>query len=172
VDISHVTSHCLTLLLIEEVIDGLSGSASLRSLPPVATRNITILTVIAWVIMISINARLYIAKLNSSLLLTSRNTWSCSGFYKKLRNSESKLWHYIKKIIICKGFYPRRKSPRYSLDRRLGRPQNRSGRCGEEKHFSPAWNPTPAVQPVARRDSTDTRVIRMECTPLHNYYSL
>jgi hypothetical protein len=51
---------------------------------------------------------------------------------------------------------PKRKSPWYSLDRRLGGPQNRSGRCGEEKHFAPAGNPTPAVQPVARRDATDT----------------
>jgi hypothetical protein len=29
--------------------------------------------------------------------------------------------------------YPRGKSPRYPLDRRLGRPQSRSGRSGEEK---------------------------------------
>jgi hypothetical protein len=67
-----------------------------------------------------------------------------------------------KKIIIFKGFYPRRKSPRYSFDRRLGGPQNRSGRCGEEKHLAPAGNPTPAVQPLARRDATDTGVIGME----------
>jgi hypothetical protein len=58
------------------------------------------------------------------------------------------------------------------LDRRLGAPQNRSGRCGEEKHLAPAGNPTPVVQPVARRDATDTGVIRMECTPLHIYFSL
>jgi hypothetical protein len=53
---------------------------------------------------------------------------------------------------------PPEKSPRYSLDKRLGGPQNRSGRCGEEKHLAPAGNPTPAVQPVARRDATDTGV--------------
>jgi hypothetical protein len=29
--------------------------------------------------------------------------------------------------------YPRRKSPRYPSDKRLGGPQNRSGRCGGEK---------------------------------------
>jgi hypothetical protein len=44
--------------------------------------------------------------------------------------------------------------------------------AGEEKHLAPAANPTPAVQPVARRDATDTGVIRMECTPLHIYSSL
>jgi hypothetical protein len=66
----------------------------------------------------------------------------------------------------------RRKSPRYSLDRRLGGPQNRSGRCGVEKHLAPVGNPTPAVQPVARRDATDTGVKRMECTPLHIYFPL
>jgi hypothetical protein len=49
-----------------------------------------------------------------------------------------------------------RKSPRYSLDTRLGVPQNQSGCCGEEKHLAPAWNPTPAAQPVALLDATDT----------------
>jgi hypothetical protein len=56
--------------------------------------------------------------------------------------------------------------------RRLGGPQNRSGRRGEEKHLAPAGNPTPAVQPVARRDATDTGVLRTECNPLHIYVSL
>jgi hypothetical protein len=32
--------------------------------------------------------------------------------------------------------YPRGESSRYPLDRRLGRPQSRSGRRGEEKHFA------------------------------------
>jgi hypothetical protein len=67
---------------------------------------------------------------------------------------------------------PPEKNPQYSLDRRLVGPQNRSGRCGEEKHLAPARNPTPAVQPVARRDATDTGVIRMAFTPLHIYFSL
>jgi hypothetical protein len=67
---------------------------------------------------------------------------------------------------------PPEKSPRYSLDRRLGGPQNRPGSCGEEKHVPPAANPNPAVQPVARRDATDTGVIGMECTQLHFYFSL
>jgi hypothetical protein len=73
---------------------------------------------------------------------------------------------YTKKIINCKVFYPR-----YSLDRRPGGPQNLSGRGGEEKHIAPAGNPTLAVQPVAHRDATHTGVIRMECTPLHIYFS-
>jgi len=45
-----------------------------------------------------------------------------------------------------------RKEPWYKLDRRLGGPQNRSGRDDEEKIPSPAResNPrTPIVQPVA-----------------------
>jgi hypothetical protein len=70
-----------------------------------------------------------------------------------------------KKKLICKGFYPPRKSPWYSMDRRLGGPQNRSERCAEEKYHAPARNPSPAVQPVARRDATDTGVIRMKSTP-------
>jgi hypothetical protein len=51
-------------------------------------------------------------------------------------------------------------------------PQNRFGHRGEEKHLAPARNPTPVVNPYARRDATDTAVIRTECTPLHIYFSL
>jgi hypothetical protein len=42
----------------------------------------------------------------------------------------------------------------------------------EEKHLAPAGNPTPTVQPLARRDATDTGVRRMAFTPLHIYFSL
>jgi hypothetical protein len=47
---------------------------------------------------------------------------------------------------------PREKSPWYPLDRTLGRPQSRSGRCEEEKHLlsRPGVEPH-AVQPVAHR---------------------
>jgi hypothetical protein len=42
--------------------------------------------------------------------------------------------------------YPRGRGPRYPLDRRLGEPQSRSGRCGEEKNLA-----LPGIEPVARR---------------------
>jgi hypothetical protein len=63
-------------------------------------------------------------------------------------------------------FLPPREWPWYSLDRRLGGPQNRSGRCGEEKHLAPAGNPTPAVQPVARRDATN---LAWDLTAFHRF---
>jgi hypothetical protein len=47
--------------------------------------------------------------------------------------------------------YPRGKSLRHPLDRRLGGPQSQSGRCGEEKNLVPARNGTPTVEPVAGR---------------------
>jgi hypothetical protein len=40
----------------------------------------------------------------------------------------------------------------------------------EREHLAPAGNSTPAVHPVARRDATDTGVIRMECTPLSHLF--
>jgi hypothetical protein len=46
-------------------------------------------------------------------------------------------------------FTPRERAPRYPLDRRLGGPQNRSGRRGEEQKPCTAGNRTRAVQPVA-----------------------
>jgi hypothetical protein len=50
---------------------------------------------------------------------------------------------------------PRGKSPRYPLDRRLGGPQSRSGRFGEEKILDPTGtNSDPSVvQPVASRNT-------------------
>jgi hypothetical protein len=43
------------------------------------------------------------------------------------------------------------KEPRYPLERKLGGPQSRSGRCGAEKNLDPSGNRTPAVQRVAHR---------------------
>jgi hypothetical protein len=40
--------------------------------------------------------------------------------------------------------YPQGKSPWYSLDRRLGGPQSRSGRGGEEKNSQPS----PGFEPI------------------------
>jgi hypothetical protein len=47
---------------------------------------------------------------------------------------------------------PQEKSPFYPLDRRLGGPQSRSGRGGEEKSFQqlPGLEP-PIIQPLAQR---------------------
>jgi hypothetical protein len=42
--------------------------------------------------------------------------------------------------------YSRGKSPRYPLDRRLGGPQSRSGRLGEEKFLDPTGTRTPIPQ--------------------------
>jgi hypothetical protein len=54
--------------------------------------------------------------------------------------------------------YPQVKSPWYPLDRRLGGPQSRSERGGEEKNSQPRResNPrTPIVQHVAQRYTTE-----------------
>jgi hypothetical protein len=52
--------------------------------------------------------------------------------------------------------YPQGKSPRYPLNRRLGGPQSRSGRGGEEKNSQPLPGfEAPIIQPVARRYTTE-----------------
>jgi hypothetical protein len=52
--------------------------------------------------------------------------------------------------------YPRRKSPWYPSDRRIGGAQNRSGRGGEEKNSQPLPGlEPPIVQPVAQRCTTE-----------------
>jgi hypothetical protein len=42
--------------------------------------------------------------------------------------------------------YPKLKSPRYSLDRRLGGLQSRLGRCGEEENLA-----LPGIEPVEEK---------------------
>jgi hypothetical protein len=46
-------------------------------------------------------------------------------------------------VVTPRPFYLQGKSPWYSLDRRLGGPQSRSGRGGEEKNFQPQ----PGIEP-------------------------
>jgi hypothetical protein len=46
-------------------------------------------------------------------------------------------------------FYPCGRRHRYPLDRRMGEPQTRFGRCAEDKNLSPSGTRTPAVQLVA-----------------------
>jgi hypothetical protein len=60
--------------------------------------------------------------------------------------------------------YPQRKSPWYPLDSRLGGPQNRSGRGGEEKNSHPLPGLEPlSIQPVAQRYTTELyRVMRSD----------
>jgi hypothetical protein len=56
--------------------------------------------------------------------------------------------------------YPHRKSPWYPLDKRLGGPQLRSGRGGEEKNSQPLQGlGPPTVQPVAQRCTEEYRKI-------------
>jgi hypothetical protein len=52
--------------------------------------------------------------------------------------------------------YPQGKSTSYSLDRRLGELQSRSGRGGEEKNSQPLPRlEPPIIRPVAQRYTTD-----------------
>jgi hypothetical protein len=108
------------------------------------------------------------------LYLTSNNSRDCSGFYKKWSNSRMGVKPRNNCIAASR---PYRFTPG---GRVLGThwiggwvgPRTGSGCCGEEKYLTPARNSTPAVQPVARRDATDTGVTKMECTTLHIYFSL
>jgi hypothetical protein len=63
-------------------------------------------------------------------------------------------WQWVVTFMLL-PLYPRRKSPRYLFDKRLGGPQNRSGRCREDKILDPTETGTlshpSVVQPVASR---------------------
>jgi hypothetical protein len=55
-------------------------------------------------------------------------------------------WRWVVSFIP-RPLYPRGKSPRYPLDRRLGGPQNRSGRRGREKNRAHNGTRTPTPRP-------------------------
>jgi hypothetical protein len=62
-------------------------------------------------------------------------------------------WRWVVNLTP-RPLYPQGRNPRYPLERRLGSPQNWSGRLGEEKIFYPTGTRTPTpsvVQPVASR---------------------
>jgi hypothetical protein len=67
--------------------------------------------------------------------------------------------------------YPQGKSPLYPLDRRLGGPQSRSGRGGEEKNSQhiPGLEP-PIIQPVAQRYTTElSRLPKLNIAPFNSF---
>jgi hypothetical protein len=58
-------------------------------------------------------------------------------------------WRWVDKFTP-RPLYPRGKNPRYPLDRRLGGPQSRSGRFGEEKIFDPTVKVKLSLQQVVK----------------------
>jgi len=67
-------------------------------------------------------------KRNDEILNTvtrHEDVWGSGGIVPRIPNLR----------FTSRSLYPWGKKPRYSLDRRLGEPQSRSGRGGEEKEF-------------------------------------
>jgi hypothetical protein len=75
--------------------------------------------------------------------------WGCGGIAPQYLFDICTRWRWIFSFTP-RSLYARGNRLRYTLYRRLGGPQSRSGRCGEETNLTPAGNQTPAVQPVAR----------------------
>jgi hypothetical protein len=70
-------------------------------------------------------------------------------------------WRWVVSLMP-RPLYPRRTSPRYPLDRRLGGPQNRSGRCGEENILESTKTRTPTSR------YTDRAIPALQCNILHD----
>jgi hypothetical protein len=63
-------------------------------------------------------------------------------------------------IFTPRPLYRQEKSPMYPLDRRLGGPQRRSGRGGEEKKSQPLPGFEPLIiQPLAQRCITELSLL-------------
>jgi hypothetical protein len=63
-------------------------------------------------------------------------------------------WKWVVSFMP-RPLYPRGRSPRYQLDRRLGGLQSRFGPCAREKNLATAGNKTPTVQPLALPITTE-----------------
>jgi hypothetical protein len=64
-------------------------------------------------------------------------------------------WRWVVSFTPMR-FYPQWKIPWYPMDRRLGGPQSRSGRGGEEKNPQPLPGlKPPIIQPIAQRYTTE-----------------
>jgi hypothetical protein len=81
--------------------------------------------------------------------------------------------------LHARPLYPQGKSPWYPLDRRMGGPQRRSGRGGEQKNSQPLPGlEPPIIQPVAQgytielsRFSTSSKALNREInTSRRNIY--
>jgi hypothetical protein len=73
--------------------------------------------------------------------------------------------------FMPRPLYLQGKSPRYPSDRRLGGPQSRSGRGGEEKTSYPLTGlELPVIQPVAQRYTTELTRPHEEFSSLHFFH--
>jgi hypothetical protein len=73
--------------------------------------------------------------------------------------------------LTPRPLYRRGKSPRYPLERRLGGPQNRAGRRGEEKILDPTGTRTPTPLSIARVYHTKCEVLSKQREVLsYEYY--
>jgi hypothetical protein len=72
--------------------------------------------------------------------------------------------------LTLRPLYPQGKSPWYPLDRRLGGPQSRSGRGGEEKNSqpSPEIEPYNAGRPARSLVTIQTELLRIKGTGRRN----
>jgi hypothetical protein len=64
-------------------------------------------------------------------------------------------WRWVVSFTF-RSLYPQRRRPWYPSDRRLGGPQSRSGRGGEEKNSQPLPGPEPPIiRPIVQRYTTE-----------------
>jgi hypothetical protein len=64
-------------------------------------------------------------------------------------------WRWVVSFMP-RPLHPQRKNPWYPLDRRLGEPQSRSGRGGEEKNSQPLLGlEPPNIQSIAQRYNSE-----------------
>jgi hypothetical protein len=67
-------------------------------------------------------------------------------------------WRWLVSFTLL-PLYPRGKSPRHPLDRRLGGRQSRCGCCGEEKNLAlPGIEPGPSSQSLYRLSYPDSQI--------------
>jgi hypothetical protein len=80
--------------------------------------------------------------------------WGSGGIAPRILDIKTR-WKWVT-IFTPRPLYLQGKSPWHPLDRRLGGPQNRSGRGGKEKNSQPLSRlEPPIIQPLAQRYTTE-----------------
>jgi hypothetical protein len=82
--------------------------------------------------------------------------WGNGSIAPRILDPGTRLWRVVN--FTPRPLYPQGKSPWYSSDRRLGGPQSRSGRGGEQKNSQQLSGlEPPFIQPVAQRYTQNFR---------------
>jgi hypothetical protein len=97
--------------------------------------------------------------------------WGSGGIAPRILNQGTR-WRWVVSFTP-RPLYPQGKNPWYPLDRRVGGPQSRSERGGEDKNSKPLQGLEPPIfQPIAQRYTTELSRLPLYLWFSHIFHSI